>query len=52
MIPCEKSEKKITEFFLDFGLEKFKVLVILGIKVMFFFGGGDFLPVYLIVKEI
>ena len=36
VIPCEKSEKKITEFVLDFRLEKSKVLVILGIKIPFF----------------
>ena len=35
VIPCEKSEKKMTEFILDFLLEKSKVLVILGIQIIF-----------------
>ena len=35
VIPCKKSEKKMTRFFLDFWLEKSKVLVILGIKITF-----------------
>ena len=36
MIPCKKSKKKITKFFLEFWLEKSKILVILGIQITFF----------------
>ena len=46
VIPCEKSEKKMTGFFLDFWLEKSKVLVILGIKLLFWLFFCDFWPFY------
>ena len=42
VIPCEKSEKKITDFFFNFWLEKSKVLVILGIKIALVTCFGDF----------
>ena len=54
VIPCEKSEKKMTGFFLDFWLEKSKVLFILGIKITFFFLPFfcDFWPFYWFFLEI
>ena len=49
VIPCEKSEKKIADFFLDFWVEKSKVLVILGIEINFLTFLGNFWPVYWIL---
>ena len=52
VIPCEKSEKNITDFFLDFWLEKSKVLVILVTKIPFLISFGEIWPFFWFFKEI